>query len=117
MNKLKVLRNERGITQQQMAQRLNLSLRGYQAIENGVNETSYKNLVVLADFFDCSIDYLLGHETKNILHLDSFTPEQQELLDTVLQLTPTNCARVKAYADGLMTADEERETTIRKFRR
>ena len=111
------LRESAGETQDFVAEKVGIKKTTYWSYETGRTQPDFETLIKLADHFDCSIDYLLGHKTKNILHLDSFTPEQQELLDTVLQLTPTNCARVKAYADGLMTADEERETTIRKFRR
>lgn len=86
MKNLKILRNQAKITQIDAAKIFNMSLRGYQDIENGVNETSYTNLVRFADYFGCSIDYLLEHETPGIIHLDSYTETQKTLIGLVGKL-------------------------------
>ena len=52
------LRKERGMTQEQTAQALSITLRNYQRIEADGNTPNYINLVRLADFFDVSMDYL-----------------------------------------------------------
>ena len=96
MENLKLLRKNSHYTQSQMAQMLNLSLRGYQDIENGVNETSYTNIFRIADFFGCSIDYLLGHQTANTLQLEGLTDDQKQLISIVQKLD----ARQTAFAIG-----------------
>ena len=47
-------------TQRELADYLQIAQPSYIRYENGTSEPSLENLVKLADFFDVSIDYLLG---------------------------------------------------------
>ena len=58
--RMRLLRKERNMTQQQIADLLNQTLRAYQYCESGHHVPEYKNLIALADFFDVSLDYLTG---------------------------------------------------------
>ena len=58
--RLKQLREEKGVTQKEMAEILKLSPRGYQAYEYKGHYPAYKGLLFLADFFNVSLDYLTG---------------------------------------------------------
>lgn len=48
------------VTQRELAEYLQIAQPSYIRYENGTSEPSLENLVKLADFFDVSIDYLLG---------------------------------------------------------
>ena len=48
------------ITQRQMADYLKMAQPSYIRYENGSAEPSLENLVKIADYFDVSVDYLLG---------------------------------------------------------
>ena len=64
-DRLRILRKERGMTQQQMAELLNQTLRAYQYCESGQHVPEFANLITLADFFDVSLDCLTGRsETR-----------------------------------------------------
>ena len=58
--RLKKLRQERGLKQREMAEICGLKLRGYQCYEYGTSCPDFDGLVALADYFGVSIDYLLG---------------------------------------------------------
>ena len=58
--RLKKLRIDRGITQKEMAEILEMTVTGYQYYEHGKREISVKALTALADYFNVSTDYLLG---------------------------------------------------------
>jgi transcriptional regulator with XRE-family HTH domain len=58
--RLKQLRKERKYTQQQMADALGITLRAYQMYEGGENGPGVSGLIALADYFDVSLDYLVG---------------------------------------------------------
>ena len=58
--RLRLLRQERKLTQKQMAELLHQTLRAYQYCESGHHVPEYANLIALADFFDVSLDYLTG---------------------------------------------------------
>jgi len=57
--RLKALRKERGYTQKQTAEGASLTEQQYQKYEYG-SKPAYDNLLALADYFDVSIDYLVG---------------------------------------------------------
>ena len=62
MLKLRELRLDSEKTQAELALFLGTSRQVYANYENGINEPSLDTLARLADFFECSIDYLLGRE-------------------------------------------------------
>ena len=57
---LKFLRRTREIGQMQLAQVLNISTKTVSHWETGYTEPSIAQLISLADFFDVSIDELVG---------------------------------------------------------
>lgn len=58
--RLKELRESRRIYQKEMAEILGLSFRGYQDYETNKSEPKLKTLIAIADYFQVSIDYLVG---------------------------------------------------------
>ena len=59
---LKLLRQEKGIGQVELAKKLNVSKAIISLWENGLREPSMNSLIEMAIFFDVSIDYLVGLE-------------------------------------------------------
>lgn len=57
---LKALRQSKGLTQKQLATETGTSERGIQNYEIGVRKPTYEILIALADFFDVTVDYLIG---------------------------------------------------------
>ena len=66
--RLKTLRQSRNLTQKQMAQLFELTERGYQNYEIGKSTPNVSLLTALADYFDVSLDYLLGRTDDPKLH-------------------------------------------------
>ena len=62
--RLKELRKSRKISQVKLAMDLNLNQNSISRYETGEREADYATLIALADYFDVSIDYLLGR-TEN----------------------------------------------------
>lgn len=58
--RLKEIRNARDIKLREVAEHLGMTLRNYQRYEAGDTEPSLKNLIALADYFDVTLDYLMG---------------------------------------------------------
>lgn len=58
--RLKELREKRRVSQVRLAIDLNLNQNAISRYENGAREADYKTLIAIADYFDVSIDYLLG---------------------------------------------------------
>ena len=64
MNRLKELREARGMTMKEVAQRLGMPYTTYVNYEKGLREPNSETLIVLADFFETSIDYLIGKDVS-----------------------------------------------------
>ncbi len=58
--RLKELRQSAGLTQQQMADKLNIRQQSYARYEYGNSEPSLEMLVQIAGIFKVSTEYLLG---------------------------------------------------------
>ncbi|MGN1213245.1 MAG: helix-turn-helix domain-containing protein [Christensenellales bacterium] len=59
---LKELRNQFGLTQKEIANKLGVAYQTYQAYELGTNIPTIKRLIFLADFYDVSLDYLVNRK-------------------------------------------------------
>ncbi len=59
---LKLLRQEKGIGQTELAQQIGVSKGIISLWENGLREPNMYSLILLAQFFGVSIDYLVGLE-------------------------------------------------------
>ena len=66
--RLKTLREGRRIYQKEMAELLGLSLRGYQCYEADESEPKLATLIAIADYYQVSIDYLVGRTDVPDLH-------------------------------------------------
>ena len=62
---MKELRVEANLTQKELAEKLNLGQATIASYENGTREPHVLSLIAYSDFFDCSIDYLVGRTGDN----------------------------------------------------
>lgn len=58
--RLKELRKQRRLTQQEVGDLIGVTHKTISTIESGLSSTTIDNLIILAKFFDVSTDYLLG---------------------------------------------------------
>ena len=58
--RLKKLRKERNTSQLKLAIDLNMNQNSISRYENNEREADYETLIKFADYFDVSLDYLLG---------------------------------------------------------
>lgn len=84
--RLRDLRLSRGLQQKELAAALNLDYKRYNHYETGRSEPDNHVLSVIADFFDVSVDYLLGRSDSptptrdNLLKMAAETDDPEELL-------------------------------------
>ena len=62
--RIRNLREDRDLTQKKVADMLGMSQTGYSKYETGENDIPTAVLIKLADFYNTSIDYLLGRTDK-----------------------------------------------------
>ncbi|HFI0019306.1 MAG: helix-turn-helix transcriptional regulator [Streptococcus suis] len=73
MNKLKTLRKENNLTQEELAQKIGVNLRTLQKWENGESSIRTKNAEKLAKHFGVSVGYLLGYEDYQQIEDDAMS--------------------------------------------
>lgn len=73
MIRLKQLRKEQKVTQIELAQMLNVKQTTISNWENEITEIDQQSLFTLADYFNVSVDYLLGRDNA------SFSEEKPQL--------------------------------------
>jgi len=79
-NILRTLRLKEGLSQAQLAQKLQLTKSVISAYETGLRLPSYDVLIRIAQIFDVSTDYLLGVEHRQEFDLSGLTPEEKTAL-------------------------------------
>ena len=65
--KIRQLRKDRHLTQAEVAKEVGLSARGYQDLELGA-KPRYDALLHIADFYDVSVDWLMGRTDNPDAH-------------------------------------------------
>lgn len=83
--RLRQLRQARGMTQQELAQKLNLTKASVSAYETSGKYPSVEVLKELACLFHVSADYLLGLADDNRMDFTPLTDEQFGLINGLIQ--------------------------------
>lgn len=86
--RIKHLRKEMNLLQKDLAEKLNLTQQTISLYESEKRQPDYETLQKIADFFNVSVDYLLGR-----------TDEKKIILDSV------NDASIEYYADNKIIKD------------
>ena len=103
---LRLLRKEYGISQQKLADEIGMSQQSINQYENHDTEPDIMTLSKLADFFETSIDYLVGHtdikshlEPTSAYHLNA---DEGDLITKYRTLTPKERACVAQVVETLL---------------
>lgn len=107
MTRLKELRKKQKLTQQQVADAVGIGMQAYSYYEKEERDPSPNTLCKLADFFDVSVDELLGRTTEPGI-FDNARIEQPEILQLYDRMTPDEQNNLVNYARGLISGRELR---------
>ena len=95
LNNLLLLRKERNLTQLEVAKAIKTTQSNSGRWEKGVNEPAYTYLIALADFFNCSLDYLVGREddlgnitTSTLAPAETLSADEKTMLNSFRNLGP-----------------------------
>lgn len=100
MNNLKTIRKERGLTQTDVAKLLNITVSAYGNYELGQRSPTPEVIVQLADIFEVSTDYILGHKTNEI-EISELSQFENMLITTIRKLSETDKYQVLGFAKSL----------------
>lgn len=107
MFRIKELRNEQNLTQKELAQRINSTDKNIWAYENKIATPPLETLIRLADFFNCSLDYLVGRSDDfgniNIIKsIEQLPDNEKNLLFNYKKLPPDLQNRFHSYLKKLL---------------
>lgn len=116
----KNLRLKSKLTQQEMAEKLNISRSSIGMYENGEREPSFELLEIIADYFNVDMNYLLGKSELSNHIPDSYylnddaremaefmfkNPEYKVLFDASRKVSKNDIDVVKTIMDKFRTED------------
>lgn len=99
---LQKLRKERKNTQEEIAKYLNMTQSTYQHYENGRAEPNIETLCKLADYYNVSLDYLVGRERPN--DIGYLNQEQTTLVKVIKNLNQQNIFILTGRAMAMLDA-------------
>lgn len=82
--RIKELRNARKMTQNEFAERINVTKSTVSAYENGARLPSYDVLIKIARLFKVSTDNLLGYSEKSVIDVTGLTRKQINVIQDVV---------------------------------
>ena len=89
---LKLLRGSRGVTQKALADAIGVSQQSINKYENHNIEPDIDTMIKIADFFETSVDYLIGHTDlqRRIEEVDEhgLNAGESRFIDAYRRLTP-----------------------------
>ena len=104
MIRLKELREERRLSQDGLALKLNVSQSTISAYEVGDRTPDLETLIAIAQFFGVSLDYLAGQsDLKQQIRQSDLNSSELEHLRIYRQLSDMDREKVSAYIEGLQS--------------
>lgn len=97
--RLKELRKNKSLRQEDLANFLHLTTTGYNGYETGKREPNIETLCKLADYYNVTLDYLVGRDYKN--DIGYLNDTQKSAVELIKSLNELNLAKAVAYMSGL----------------
>lgn len=83
-DRIKELREEKSLTQTELAKKLSVTRSSVNAWEMGISIPSVDKIIDLADFFHVTTDYILGADNRQLIDISPLTPEEREIMHKLL---------------------------------
>ncbi len=98
--RLKELRKKEHLTQTEFANKLNIPPTTYAGHEKGDNEPSLKLLIKYANFYNVSLDYLVGRLYNN--EIGFLTDKQKNIAKNIKYLNDYELEKINAIIQGIL---------------
>ncbi len=82
--RLKELRKKKGLSQEQVARRINLTKASISGYENNIITPNIETIRVFAILYNTTADYILGLDKKETIVIEGLTPRQKDIIETLL---------------------------------
>lgn len=98
--KIKFYREKMKLSQRELANKLNTTQATLQRYESGIHQPNIETIIKLADFFQISIDDLIGRESQTI-NLNFYDNDKKELIGYLSKEDDKTIERVYDFYKGL----------------
>lgn len=102
--RLQELRKITQKTQEEVAKQLNLQKQTYQNYELKKREPSIETLIKLADYYNVSLDYMVGRVYGD--DIGYLTPEQKTCVKIIKKLNDKQTERAERYLLSILLGDD-----------
>ena len=106
MKNLKTIRRETGLTQTDMARKINVSQQCYSDYENGKTNPDLQTLALIADILHVSIDYLVGRTDDFGAEIPApaamLSDREQTVLNMFRKMTVAQQNRYIGFGEGML---------------
>lgn len=107
LENLKKLRDETGTTQKQLADAVSVSQQSINKYENHNVEPDIATLVRIADYFNTSVDYLIGNGgAPGAAHL-ALTPDEVRLVAGYKALSPRQRQSIRMVMENYLNPTQD----------
>lgn len=100
--KMKELRLKMNLSQSEISKKLEIPQTTYFNYESERSDPSIQTLIKMADFFNVSIDELVGRDT-DILNLKFLDEDQSLIIKAVLRMNKEQLSYTKKFVTSMMT--------------
>lgn len=97
---LEKLRKSLKLTQEEVARMLDLQKQTYQNYELSKRQPDINTLIKLADFYNTSIDYIVGRETR-LINLDALEPEISNVIEKIINMNTVQKAQTLNFVNAI----------------
>ncbi|HJD01977.1 MAG TPA: helix-turn-helix domain-containing protein [Candidatus Mediterraneibacter excrementavium] len=113
-NRIRELRNERGLRQEDLAEIINVSQQTISRLENGENSLPADILVDLSKYFRVSADYILKLSDARMtreyrIEADRYIENQMDLFRTYERLSKANKCLIRRIMICMEESEQKRE--------
>lgn len=108
METLKILREQKNLTQEELSKAIEIKRQSISRYEIGIVEPNIETLKKLANYFDVSVDYLIGHRQNNKIDMSGLTETQKNIIRMTYELNEIDAARVESYISAKLESENER---------
>ena len=101
--KIKRIREEKGLQQKQLALEVNIPYTSYNKIEKGIREVSVEELYNIASFFNMNVDQVINYEGQIPEEVSLEDKNKTQQLDLINQLDEEDKKTVFKIIDTMLT--------------
>lgn len=99
--KLKQIRELKKITQKELSENINIKYETYNSYETKNIQPNLKTLIKLANYYNVSVDYLLGNDYHGLNELENLSEKQKEVVRILKNFNALQTENILGYAKSI----------------